>query len=64
MRRQRWRGIATLTSVCAVLLLGVLPVAHCQEWSGFVNTFGASFDYRCPDNQVVTGLASEYRWVD
>ena len=30
-------------------------------WSGFVNTVGSTLDYICPNNTVITGVASEFR---
>ena len=49
--------------VCVALVL-VSPV-RCSEylWSGFVNAFGDPVDYTCPDNQVIVGLASDFRYT-
>ena len=46
--------------VCVALELVV--ETHCEyEWSGFVNDLTSDFDYVCPSDLAVVGLASEFR---
>ena len=61
LRRQRARGSSISKFLFLVTLFAALRVGSCQEWSGFVNALGANFDYICPSDQVITGLASDFR---
>lgn len=50
--------VATLS-----LLVLAPPLVSGQEdeWSGFVNSLEALFEFSCPNNTAITGLASNFR---
>lgn len=44
------------------LLLLLTACAHGEyEWSGFINSFGGTLNFTCPDSLVVSGVASDFR---
>ena len=47
-----------LTLITQKLLL----VSGQQQWSGFANSFGSLLDFSCPNNSVLTGIASDFRY--
>jgi len=63
MRADILRLFLYLLLVCVALEQP--PRAQCTEyqWSGFVNSFRDPIDFSCPDDQVVVGLASDFRSV-
>lgn len=46
----------------ASMLLLLAARAHGEyEWSGFINSFGGTLNFTCPDSLVVSGVASDFR---
>ena len=46
------------------LLVAVVLARQCSaqyQWTGFVNTATEDFDFLCPDDLAVTGVASTFR---
>ena len=48
--------------VCVALVLVSISSAEYQ-WSGFVNNVEEDFDFMCPDNLAITGIASQFKYV-
>jgi len=48
-----------LTSLGGNFVLGQLE----DVWSGFVNVNGEDIDFLCPNNSILTGVASDFRCV-
>ena len=48
-------------ALLALLLVASVQLVSGQQWSGFVNTLGSLLDFSCPNNTVITGIASDFR---
>lgn len=65
MEKMRVVTLRLFLCLFVYVALELAPRAQCTEyqWSGFVNSFGDPIDFTCPDDQVVVGLASDFRSV-
>ncbi len=56
-----WNLASTLLVVCVLTPRAILGQDAGDMWMGFANTFGSLLDFTCPNNSVVTGIASDFR---
>ena len=47
--------------LCLLVCVALVIVRAEAQWSGFVNNLRADFDYLCPGNESVIGLASDHK---
>lgn len=47
--------------LAALLIFSSKFVSGQGVWSGFANAPGALLDFSCPNNTVITGVASDFR---
>ena len=53
--------IIQTTMLCLLVCVALVIVGADAQWSGFVNNLRADFDYLCPGNESIIGLASDHR---